>query len=361
MQGLSLLLLHMADRINAERSLAGCYHILTGKKSGQAIQDATLFGYQSWFGLFPRWERSSFERLIKHLVLSGELIPSGNSFLPSPQAKKEMIHLLESYQFTNRAILIHNKNVQQHTVNTFWKRFQLLSQVISYYLCDKRYYNPIVTDNMIQGWVKQFWSSQGSKGEFAEQIYKELSQYLSATDDLLPANLILDRLTGAQGSGKTFLQMSRNYQIPEAIIRIFFAQAIAVLFSRILENPSSRLNQIVEGLEPQNIQLTHSAQKTYNLLEKGRTVEEVLHSRRLQRSTIEDHLVEMAIHVPEFDLSSYISDDLINQVLKISSTLNTKKLQVIKSELKGVEVSFFQIRLALVKGSESVEGKSRQE
>lgn len=361
MQGLSLLLVHMADRINAERSLAGCYHILTGKKSGQAIQDATLFGYQSLFGLFPKWERSSFERLTNQLVLSGKLIPSGNSFLPSSQAKKEMILLLESYQFTDRAFLVQDRNVQQHTVSTFWKRFQLLSQVISYYLSEKRYFNPIVTDSSIQKWVKQFWSSISSKEEFTEELYRELSQYLSATDDQLPANLIMDRLTGAKGSGKTFLQMSRNYQIPEAIIRIFFAQAIAVLFSRISEKPSSCLNQIVEGLEPHNLQLTQSAQKTHSLLEKGRTVEEVLHSRRLQRSTIEDHLVEMAIHVPEFDLSSFISDDLIDQVLKISSTLNTKKLRVIKRELRGIEISFFQIRLALVKGCESVERNSEQE
>lgn len=361
MEGLPLVLLHMTDRMNAERSLAGCYHILTGKKSGQAIQDAALFGYQSWFGLFPKWERSAFEEAVKHLILSGKLVSSSNSYLPSPQTKREMALVLERYQFTSRAFLVQNTNVQQHAIHAFWKRFQLLAQVISYYLSEKRYFNPIVTDNTIQRWVKKYWSSISEKEEFVYQIYQELSHYLSQSEDQLLSQLILDRLSGAQGSGKTFLQISRNYQIPEAIIRIYFFQAIAVLFDRISEGDSSSLKPLVEGSDSKEIQLTQSAQKTYALLQKGITVDEITHKRRLQRSTIEDHLIQMAIHVPNFDISSFISKEQISQILEISSKLNTKKLRVIKQEIKGPEASFFQIRIALVKGCEPVAGTSESQ
>jgi uncharacterized protein YpbB len=350
MEGLQLILLHMTDRMNAERSLAGCYHILTGKKSGQAIQDATLFGYQSWFGLFPKWERSSFEELVKHLILTGKLVPSGHSYLPSSLAKKEMSPMLERYQFTNRAFIVQNSNVQQHTIHIFWKRFQLLAQVISYHLSEKRYFNPIVTDIVIQKWVKQFWNSINHKDEFIHEIYQELFHYLSQSEDQLLSQLILDRLSGAAGSGKTFLQLSQYYQIPEAIIRIYFSQAIASLFSRISEGESSCLKSLIEVSDAKSIQLTQSAQKTYALLQKGLTVDEIINTRGLQRSTIEDHLVEMAIHVPDFNVSSFISENQLNQILEISSKLNTKKLRVIKQEIKGSEVSFFQIRIALIKG-----------
>lgn len=351
----------MTDRMNAERSLAGCYHILTGKKSGQAIQDATLFGYQSWFGLFPKWERSSFDELVNHLILTGKLVPSGYSYIPSSLAKKEMSPMLERYQFTNRAFLVQNSYVQQHIIHTFWKRFQLLAQVISYHLSEKRYFNPIVQDTVIQKWVKYFWSSISHKDEFVNEIYQELYQYLSQSDDQLLSELILDRLSGATGSGKTFLQLSQYYQIPEAIIRIYFSQAIALLFSRISEGGSSCLKSLIEVSDSKRIQLTQSAQKSYALLQKGLALDEIINIRGLQKSTIEDHLVEMAIHVPDFNVSGFISENQLKQILEISSRLNTKKLRVIKQEIKGQDISFFQIRIALVKGCETIEGTSESQ
>jgi uncharacterized protein YpbB len=353
MDGLEVILLHMVDRIQGERSLAGCYHILKGKKSGQAIQDAALFGYQGWFGLFPKWERESFDAEVYRLILTGQLIPAKKSHVLSPSGKKELDASIKKYRFNERAFLAKNEGIafSQKEVLQFWQRFQLLSQVISHFIGDKKRYHPIVSDFNIQGWVKRYWVSIGEKKEFAYEVRNDLMHALSQLEDELYPHLILDRLSGDGVSGRTFLQMSQTYAIPEALICLYYFQAISFLHNQIKDNPTSSLRFLIEEQSEVSPLLTHSTQKTYRLLQQGRTAEEVCQLRSLQLSTVEDHMIEIAIHVPAFDFSPYISSRVIEQVLEVSSRLKTRKLSIIKEELQE-NADYFQIRLALIKGRE---------
>jgi uncharacterized protein YpbB len=353
MDGLQVILLHMVDRIQGERSLAGCFHILKGKKSGQAIQDAALFGYQGWFGLFPKWERDSFEAEVDRLILSGQLVPAKKSHVLSPVGEKELHATIEKYRFNDRAFLAKNEGIAltHKELLQFGQRFQLLSQVISHSIGQKKRYHPMVADFNIQGWVKRYWASIGEKKEFAYQVKNDLIHTLSLFEDELLPHLILDRLSGFGVSGRTFLQMSQMYDIPEALICLYYFQAIGFLYNLIKDNPTSSLRYLIEGQSHALALLTQSTQKTYRFLQQGLSKEEVSHLRNLQLSTIEDHLIEIAIHVPAFEFSPYISSRIIEQVLAVSSRLKTRKLRSIKEELQD-NVDYFQIRLALIKGRE---------
>jgi uncharacterized protein YpbB len=356
MDGLHVLLLHMVHRIQGERSMAGCYHILKGKKSGQAIQDAALFGYQGWFGLFPQWDRASFESEVNRLILSNQLIPEKESYVLSQEGTKELHVAIKKYRFNDRAFLANNEgiSVSEKELHQFWQRFQLLSQVISHTIGQTKHYNPMVSDLKIQGWVKRFWASIRQKEELAYETKNDVLHILSLFDDPLFPHLILDRLSGDRVTGRTFLQMSQTYSIPEALIRLYFFQAIVFLYGQIKEHSSSSLRYLIEEQSQMLPQLTQSTLKTYRLLEQGRSLEEVSQIRKLQLSTTEDHLIEIAIHVPDFDLSPYISSHIIRQVMAVSSRLRTRKLRVIKEELQD-KVNYFQIRLALIKGREQDE------
>jgi uncharacterized protein YpbB len=353
MDGLQVILLHMVNRIQGERSLAGCYHILKGKKSGQAIQDAALFGYQGWFGLFPKWERAAFEADVDRLILSGQLVPAKKSHILSAEGTKELNVSIEKYRFNDRAFLAKTEGIAltQKELHQFWQRFQLLSQVISHYIGHTKHYHPMVSDFNIQGWVKRYWASIGEKKALAYEMKNDLINSLSLFEDELLPHLILDRLSGDRVTGRTFLQMSQTYGIPEALICLYYFQAIGFLYNQVKDNPTSSLHFLIDEQSQVLSLLTHSTQKTYQLLQQGRSIEEVSKVRGLQVSTIEDHLIEIAIHVPAFDLSPYISNRIIEQVLEVSSQLQTRKLRSIKEELQD-KVDYFQIRLALIKGRE---------
>lgn len=347
MDGMKLLLLYMTEKINGERTLAGCYHILTGKKSAQAIQDASLFGFSAWFGLFPEWKRSSFENIVSDFVVCGQLKWKNDSYILSLQEKGKLNKELESYQFFKRAFLLQHTSITVQEILIFSKKFHLLSQVLSHFLHDNKNYYPTITDIDIQLGLKQCWKSIKDKQGFAKSFVTEMYSFLEQLEDDLLSAMLLDRLSGHQVNGRTFQQMAKSYGIPEAILRIYYFQSMGCLLHSIREQHSSVLKELVTNEHSISSKLTLSAQSTYQLLEKGVQVEEIGRIRNLKISTIEDHIMEIALHSPNFDVSPFISEEVLEEVLQLSKQMETKKLRRLKEKLND-HVSYFQIRLALV-------------
>ncbi|WP_025027719.1 helix-turn-helix domain-containing protein [Caldalkalibacillus mannanilyticus] len=347
LKGIDLILLHMANRIERQRSLAGCFHILTGKKSGQAIQDATLFGYQNWFGLFPDWNRSHFESLVQELMMNGKLVPVDNMCILSREAKLELQYQLEPLHFEQRAFATGAQTVSPQRVKICWNRLQLLSQVISFYLSKEQNYVPQISDVTVQKWVKGFWHSLSDKETFIFQFHKAMSRFLTELDPLL-AHLLLGRLSGHHVNAQTIYQLSRQYQIPEAITHLYLYQAIGLLYISLQSDDFSTLVPIIMEEEHENKGLTQSTAATYSLLLKGFSIQEISNYRKLKISTIEDHIIEIAIHQPNLDLSQFVRPEVIEEVCHISDQLGTQKIKQIKEHIDP-SVSYFQIRLALVR------------
>jgi uncharacterized protein YpbB len=348
-RGIELLLLHMASKMNGQRSLAGSYHILTGKRSGQAIQDAALFGYNHWFGLFPDWKRSSFDKIASDLFLSGKLRSQEDTYVIQPQTEKRLSIELNQYLFSKRAHLLRYKAISTIEIYEFWKRFQLLSQVISHYLQKDYHYNPIVSDIQTQAWVREFWLALASKESFIEKFKTDVCSALSHIEDDLLIHLILDSLSGHCLTGRTTDQLSQTYKIPTAILRLYLTQGIGLLYISFKEDQFYSLNSIFDKMNHSTYKLTSSTQVTYNLILRGYSLDEISRLRKLKRNTIEDHVIEIYIHLPTFDISQFITKEKMERVIQVSQALGTKKIGRIKESLPE-EFSFFDIRLALIKG-----------
>gem|GEM_PF-400579 len=349
LKGMDLIVLHMANKIQGQRSLAGCFHILTGKKSGQAIQDATLFGYQPWFGLYPDVNRSEFDSMVQEMVLREELHYQNNSILISEMGKQRLIDEGNKIRFFDRALLLQNYSIHIPKIKLFWNKLQLLGQVISFYLADQPQYSPQIMDLSIQRWLKKFWSSLSDKQEYIVQFQKEMKQFLTQMEDPLFAHLLLSRFSGYQVNALTLQQLSMKYQIPEAITRLYLFQALGLLYISIEDEKFSTLMPLILEMNSEEDNLTKSTAETLRYLKKGLSLEQISKVRGLKSSTIEDHIVEIAIQIPDFDLSNFIHSDLIDLVIKTSERLRTKKMRLIKEEI-GEGISYLQIRLALIRG-----------
>lgn len=332
MDGKQLILLYMWNKLEGERSIAGCYHMLTGKKSAQSIQDAWLYGFSSWYGLFSDWSKpviQSVEQAVQERKI--EL--------------KEVIQLLQPFDFENRAFLAKQVEWTGMEAVSFSKKFRLLSQVVSHYLTNQPKYIPVIKDIKIQQAVKHFWQSLADKYTFSRQFRHEIYGFLEQLEDDLLATLVVERLSGYQIYGKTFQQLASKTKIPEAILELYYYQVMLLLMEFGRKHKLSFLPLIGKGEKRKA--LTSSAQKTYHLLKKGYDVAEISKRRQLKENTIEDHLIEIAIHLNDVDFSRFVSAELMAQVLALMDRLKTRKLSLLKEHFPS-EISYFQLRLALV-------------
>nr|WP_275587799.1 helix-turn-helix domain-containing protein [Sporolactobacillus spathodeae] len=102
--------------------------------------------------------------------------------------------------------------------------------------------------------------------------------------------------------------------------------------------------------------LTRSAQETRQLMKTGRSIEQLASIRRLAISTIQDHLVEMALKIRHFDCSPYVSQEQEHRIREIVRRLKTRQLKPLKARL-GEQATYFQIRLILAKTSMEERGE----
>ena len=95
------------------------------------------------------------------------------------------------------------------------------------------------------------------------------------------------------------------------------------------------------------VPLTLSTEKTFALLKQGYSVIDIMTIRRLKKSTIEDHLVELALHIKGFSIDRYVPMEKQQQIKNTAITLNTKQLKEIRNAVQ--EADYFEIRLVLAK------------
>ena len=95
--------------------------------------------------------------------------------------------------------------------------------------------------------------------------------------------------------------------------------------------------------------LTDSANTTAKLYKKGYSIEQICLMRKLKTSTIEDHLVELAMNDSDFSIEPFVSTEEQQQIFEAIEAYETKKLRTLHEILP--HISYFQLRLALAKGA----------
>src|SRR5690554_6208740 len=105
------LLLYSINQLQVQRSTASIYHILTGRRSAQTIQDAHFFQLTPLYSIYPQLKREDFEKEIKKLIsnkylsVKGEgmvtLTPLGMKYLEDQKSKK-LDHLFQGMAYVKR-------------------------------------------------------------------------------------------------------------------------------------------------------------------------------------------------------------------------------------------------------------------
>lgn len=337
------LLLLILQKLQGERSSTAPFYLLRGKKSGQTIQDVTYFQLHALFSIFPQLTKEEYDQEILALVTNGYIeILNSSAFLTEKGTAH--IHSLRTPQFNG---WLYRGNEQ-----TFWSRLELVVQTLSYFQANVPRFIPNQKNQSIHQFVREFLVERDFRNTaLSIKINKQLTELLKQDDlDDIHRDLFVYRLSGFKSSGWTWEQLAEKYEKRILDVKLLFIESVHIALSHINEINYPDLYLLTKDIEVMT-PLTESANKSYNLLMKGYSIEDVAKMRSLRTNTIEDHIIEIVSADPSFPISAFVSNEQVEQVANLSKKLQTKKLKEYRAHLP--ELSYFQIRIALSRGVEA--------
>lgn len=339
MNYLDFVILFCLNKFNGERSISATYHLLVGKKSSQTIQDSSLFHLSKLFGIFPELERDQFTNSIdkifanKFLDHSYKLTKEGLEHIENVEKRKPIPSSLNGWEYGNEAKMM-------------WRRLTIFVQVVSNLVYEKKDYLPVTKNEEDLLWVKNFLRNRFmSKEMLAKQLYDEIKNILSECSHI-EASIFVLKLTSSKRIGFTSSQLEKKYEEDVYYVQLLFLNVIHFMIKNLHfhHNLYPLLKDVIVDLK-QEKNFTASTLTTYHFLEKGFDVEQIASIRQLKKSTIEDHIVEIALNDSNMDLSTFITANDYEIIREAIEKLQTTQLKFIK-EYVGEAYSYFQIRLA---------------
>jgi uncharacterized protein YpbB len=344
MNALHFLLMKMMKQIAGDRTVYGLYHLLKGKRSSQTIQDASMYGLLSYFRIIPSLTRVVYDEHITYLYQRGYITARDNQVYELTESGR---HCLEKYErhtpFPSRL----NGYEYSDMAMTFWKRLSLLVQTTSHMKKGNKTFQPIIQDGETTAWVKGFLLHSGyTKDVLANKLYGECSRFL-ATRREEEAMIVVLRLTGHDRIGWTNEQIARKLSLDAWRVYFIIQQLLHEWIHEMKHQNDYPLLQCMCPAEDK-IQLSHSTKTTYEMLQKGFSIDDISKRRGLKQNTIEDHIVEIALYDRQLNVYLFLSKEKYMRIEQTYKTLQTRKLRKLK-ETVGDDVSYFEIRLVLAR------------
>lgn len=338
-------ILHCLKRLNGERTVYSIYHLLKGKKTSQTIQDAHLYQLTYFFGVYPSLTREGLEKESNHLINHRWIAPCEDHRFRLTQMGEEFLFHFEN-QYPSPVYLnglkYHQKDLK------FWERLSLLVQVVSNLTHKETSYIPIQKNKETHSWLKSFLNKTSlERNLLSKTLYKELVDCLKSEDRLNPSILIF-RLTGYNQIGQTSLQTAEMLKMEVEQYYLEFLNILHYILEQIATNKNRfpLLHSILENSK-QTMLMTNSSGKTYELLKMGFSIEEIAIKRNLKESTIEDHIVEIALNIADFSIDNFVDQQKQITILSVAKQTGSKQLKFIRNAVPAA--NYFEIRLVLAK------------
>ncbi|WP_188206043.1 helix-turn-helix domain-containing protein [Alkalibacillus aidingensis] len=344
-----LFILYLLSHVENERTPNSIFYMLRGKKSSQAIQDAYLFKLSPYFGIYPSLHKATYENVIRELE-NKKLIVIDSSQFNLTKSGRELLN--QKHWFSS---LFWNGQEYHQMDQSFHQKLLLLCQTASHLSYRQSNFIPIIEGFIIQQEVRKHIQQIRNSEEDFKPILKEVYQLFSqlTTEE---AELYSLTLTGVGQVGLSSEQLAERFDQSVHVIRLKVKSIIHQFLQELINHPNSYpwLSQLVDDNE--NDKLMKSTKVTLNYIKKGMNIEQIVHSRGLKRSTIEDHVIEIATKDRTFSIRDYVSLELEEMINQAIDQVKSKRLKKIKSQLPE-SVSYFQIRLVLAKPNNIIEDK----
>ncbi len=336
----------MLKKFEGSRTIYGAYHILKGKKTSQTIQDCRLFELTSFFGVHKEMDRAEVLEIRNQLIQNDYIRPfSENRFKVTAIGLAYLEEKITKAPFPKYL----NGFVYKDVDEIFWARIVLLTQCLVHVKAGVTQFAPIIKNARVQLWVKdKLRNSDVPTTELARRLYQELDAILKEFSEE-EASMFVLRLSGLHRVGLTINQIAEELNMEKSYTKLAFKGVLHGIMKKANDSPElfPTIHSIIGLSEEINV-LTDTTQKTYKLLQKGLNLEEISTKRMLKPSTVEDHVVEVALHLKEFSIDRFVSQEKQAAIMRVVKKVGTKRLREIKEECNEA-TTYFEIRLTLAK------------
>ncbi|WP_096153704.1 helix-turn-helix domain-containing protein [Bacillus sp. FJAT-45066] len=355
MRALQFICLYCLNKFNGERSVSAIYHLLRGKKSSQTIQDGQLFQLHSLFGMLPSVTRESITdavvKLEKHLLI---IVNNEGHYALTEKGQHTLIKFSDDFNLPT-----YLNGWQYHKLSLlFWKRFSLLIQTLSNILNKYSNFLPVQTDLDTQYFIKKsILSKKMSTHQYAEQVHSETENLFAMLSEK-EATILTYQLSGYKEAGLTIYQLAKRLKVEEEWVQILFIGAIHQMLTKLDQNKDDfpELYSLCEDVMQEST-FTVTTEKTWRLLNRGFSMDQIAQIRLLKMSTIEDHIVEISLHDQQFSIDEYVCEKHRKEIEHAIRTLKTKQLKRLKEYINNKNINYFHIRLVLTKIGDRIEPK----
>ena len=340
---LESVVLACSRNITSNRTPSAIYHVITGKRSAQTMQDIHIYDLQNYYGIYPTLSNGAFQTLIGQLTQQHFLHLNENNFFQlTAHGEKWLFHQERSFSHEKFSGLKFHK-----LTSAFSNRLLLTIQTMANMMRRNFHFIPVVDNSAVQSWVKSWYNRIKSQMDYyRERLYQELDSILHTLTNQ-EASFFVDRLTGYKVYGMSSQQLAETYQYPVTDIPLIWTRIMHQLLETI-HNDTGCYPMLYTFIDHESKQpfITATAKKTYQLLEQGHTVEMIASFRRLKVSTIYDHIVEIALVIPSFSITPFMDHTQYEKIAQAIGQTTNYSLKQLK-ELVDPEISYFQIRLVL--------------
>ncbi|MGO0060965.1 helix-turn-helix domain-containing protein [Brevibacillus fluminis] len=342
-----------------ERTTQALYHIFQGRRANQTYQDVEIFQLYPYYRLFPRLSREHWQKTMETCVEHNLIVlekMSGTTpkmtFALTEKGQACRAEGWERYELSKWLAPL-QESIQGPELQEMWLRLHLLIQTVSQLIDDALSFFPQVGQRTIQAWVKLQLRDKEKREDWKRGLYDELALLLDGLEPQLQ-RLLIGQWSGARKTGMTMQQIALSEERPPSLVIVMMMSALA-LCKKQLQAGGARQFPLLSCLVEQkkggsagkgSTLLSSSAEATLAMLGQGLGIAEIAAARQLRANTIEDHLVEIALRVPEWDMSDYLQPEDMAAIIQAARQLKTRRLRMIKDHF-GTKYTYLQIRLAL--------------
>ncbi|MDF1507685.1 helix-turn-helix domain-containing protein [Robertmurraya sp. DFI.2.37] len=337
-------------KINDERTIYSLYHLLSGKKSFQTIQDAHLFQIAQFYKTCDFLTRKQFDEIIEELEKQNLVTATNEQYY---KLTRDGLTYMKK-ESENHPFLSYLNGWDYQYANIFWQRISLLVQVTSHLANQDRNYIPIQRKKPLLKWLKNYLlHNRFNRKELSDRLYHELIHVLEDCREIDPSVFVI-RLTGFETIGLTEKQACESLKIEQTLYHFQFQALLHYILFRIQKEPKTfmLLASLITDIET-NLLLTDTSKKTLVLLNKGFSLEQIAQIRKLKVSTIQDHIVELALQMNSFQIEPFVGKEKIKLITAAHKQATSKQLKQIRELVP--EATYFQIRLVLTRLGEDNE------
>lgn len=276
------------------------FHLLKGKRTTSVLFFALKHHLEKYFACLPELEKDKFENIISQMTSLGYLdVKEGKLYAKKQLALTEDLSIF-SYKYLNGLSLMNNESLALIKEATI-----LLVQIVSQTSFQEKKFSPTTNNSWVQQLCKSWLASRLKKDkvtfeQLCREIAKELWNFLDEEEPVFNV-LFLSYFIGFQVAPATreqrmLLLNEQGMQDENYIDRISWVYFIQEMIDQKDIYPLffSFLTYLIQrqGLS------SKSSQESYLAFLHGSPISRIAKSRYLKESTVNDHLIELALIYP---------------------------------------------------------------